>query len=135
MSSSNQSRDRGDKPFPWRCFSCGKKSVELAVVNHTANVKHDGLIFAVTLPNLSIPKCTECGELTFTPQADAQISDALRRTQGLLQPSEIRAKRNALNLRQSDLSKFLRIAEATISRWETGALIQSKVMDCLGTFA
>jgi DNA-binding transcriptional regulator YiaG len=60
-----------------------------------------------------------------------RLSDALRATAGLLQPGEIRAGREALGLTQKELANYLQIAEATLSRWETGAQIQQRSLDKL----
>src|SRR5688572_17608917 len=129
MSKHKHSPATGGRPFPWRCPSCAAESVEMAVTRYIAEVNHDGRLYEVEVPSLCIPKCNACGELVFTLEADEQISVALRGQLGLLQPSDIRNRRKELSLRQSDVAKSLGAAEATISRWETGALIQSKAMD------
>ncbi len=64
-------------------------------------------------------------------QEQGRISHALRSAAGLLEPSVIRAHREALGLTQRELAGLLLIAESTLSRWETGARIQRRVMDRL----
>ena len=44
---------------------------------------------------------------------------------------QIKEGRKALGLLQQELAERLGVAEATISRWETGTLIQSRAMDNL----
>src|SRR5262249_50638647 len=114
-----------DRPFPWICPRCLRKEVRPAIRSHIARVKHDGVDYELSLPRLEIPTCGDCGEELFSNGVDEQINDALRERLHLLTPRQIRAARRALGLRQYELARRLRIAPATISRWETGTLIQS----------
>jgi putative zinc finger/helix-turn-helix YgiT family protein len=120
-----------DKPFPWRCVKCLKRDVYPATVSYTAEVNHDGRLYEVPVPVLEVPRCQSCGELVFTNHVDEQITDALRTQLRLLAPAQIRTSRKALGLLQQELAERLGVAEATISRWETGTLIQSRAMDNL----
>jgi DNA-binding transcriptional regulator YiaG len=53
----------------------------------------------------------------------------LREQLGLLSAQQIRTNREQLGLTQRGLAEHLVVAVATISRWETGALTQSRAMD------
>jgi len=81
------------------------------------------------IPALEVPTCEKCGAELFDNRVDDQISDALRSKLGLLSPTNIRRARKSLGLSQRELAERLKIASATISRWETRALIQSSAMD------
>jgi putative zinc finger/helix-turn-helix YgiT family protein len=120
-----------DKPFPWRCLQCLKRDVFPATIPYTAEVNHDGRLYQVELAALVIPRCRACGELVFSGQVDEQITAALRAQLRLLTPAQIREGRTTLGLMQRELAERLGVAEATISRWETGTLIQSRAMDNL----
>jgi putative zinc finger/helix-turn-helix YgiT family protein len=85
----------------------------------------------VCIPDLETPKCRSCGELLFSDSADEQINAALRSHLKLLTPSQIRRRRKQLGLNQGELAAKIGAAEGTISRWETGALIQSRTSDNL----
>jgi transcriptional regulator with XRE-family HTH domain len=61
--------------------------------------------------------------------ANRAVSDALRRAAGLLTPGQIRTNREALGLTQKQLAGLLGLADATVSRWETGAQIQQRSLD------
>src|SRR5947209_6389202 len=119
-------REIGDRPFPWKCPSCGKREVHPATVPYTAEIKHDGLTHSVRIPALETPQCRSCGELLFSDSADEQINAALRAHLKLLAPLQIRRRRKQLGLNQGELAAKIGAAEGTISRWETGALIQSR---------
>ena len=131
MTKTRGARGPGDRPFPWRCPNCLRKDVRPVVMPYTARVRHDGLEYAIELPAMEVPKCQNCGELLFGNRAGEQIDDALRAHLRLLTPAQIRAGRKALELHQGQLAERLGVAEATISRWETGALIHSRAMDNL----
>ena len=62
-------------------------------------------------------------------ESERQVSVALRKAAGLLTPDEIREGRRGLQLTQKALAEKLDIAEATLSRWETGAQMQQRVLD------
>ncbi len=114
-----------------QCPVCLSMNLRRVVMPYTAKVKHDGVLNAIEIPALEISKCHACGELIFDGHVDDQINDALRSHLKLLAPTQIRAARKTLELKQSELAEKLGVAEATISRWETGALIQSRAMDNL----
>lgn len=117
------------KPFPWRCPECGKKQVRPAAVQHTSQVKHDGRLYTVEVSGLRVPQCGACGELVFDKDADDQIARALRDQLGLLSGEQIRKNREDLSLSQREMAEHLGVAVETISRWENGALTQTRAMD------
>ena len=119
------------KPFPWRCPSCGLKEVRPSVAPYAAEVKHDGRVHEVAIDRLEIPTCQSCGEKVFSKHVDDQISQALRRQLRLLSPNEIRSALRTLGMSQKELARRLGVAEATLSRWATGTVIQSRAMDNL----
>lgn len=117
------------RPFPWRCPACRAKAVEPASVSYKAPFRHDGKERLVEVPSLRIPKCRQCGELVFDNEADEQVANAFRRDMGMMLPEEIRTQRESLRLTQRQLADALGVAIETISRWETGLVIQSRAMD------
>jgi putative zinc finger/helix-turn-helix YgiT family protein len=98
-------------------------------VQHTSQIKHDGRLYTVEVPKLHIPKCGVCGELVFDNDADEQIAQALREQLGLLSGDQIRKNREDLGLSQRILAEHLGVGVETISRWENGALTQTRAMD------
>lgn len=100
-------------------------------IAYQCEMAHDGRVYLVEVPNLTVPRCGHCRELVFNYVADDQVRDALRSQLRLLTPEQIRAGRTGLDLSQKELAERLGVAEATISRWETGGQIQSRALDNL----
>jgi putative zinc finger/helix-turn-helix YgiT family protein len=127
----NERRKRRDKPFPRLCPNCLKDEVYPETMPYSVEAKHDGRSYRIEVPELRIPKCKACGELIFTNSVDDQIIEALRSRVRILTPQQIKAGRKALGLKSKDLALRLGVAAATLSRWEKGAMIQSRAMDNL----
>jgi putative zinc finger/helix-turn-helix YgiT family protein len=119
------------KPFPWKCGHCRERAVNPTVIPYATEAEYDGRIYTVTVPGLKVPRCERCGELVLDSTANRQISYALRQQLRLLTPEQIRQNREALGLTQRQLAGHLGIAEATLSRWETGGQIQQRGFDRL----
>jgi putative zinc finger/helix-turn-helix YgiT family protein len=119
------------KPFPWRCMKCQQKLVFSTETDYVGTAKHDGRAYDIHIPALSIPTCRNCGTRVLTSTVDDAITAALRGRIGLLTPEEILGRRNQFQLNQQELAEQIGVAKETISRWETGALIQSRAMDNL----
>jgi putative zinc finger/helix-turn-helix YgiT family protein len=126
-----QSRQRGDRPFPWCCPRCLKEEVHPEEMPYTTDVKHDGRSFHLEIPRIRIPKCRACGNLVFSHSVDDEVFRALREEARLLTPEQIKKARMALDLQSKELAERLGVAAETISRWERGGLIQSRAMDNL----
>lgn len=118
-----------DLPFPWRCGNCGQEQVDRVNTPYTTTISYDGRFYNVVVPDLELPTCANCGEVVFDNHTGHQINRALRRQLGLLQPEQIRAGRTQLGLNQRDFAAQLGAAEESVSRWETGAQVQSRGFD------
>jgi putative zinc finger/helix-turn-helix YgiT family protein len=122
---------QGVKPFPWKCGVCRQRLVVPAVVEYSTKVEHDGRTYTVSIPDLQVFRCENCGEVVLDDEAHRRISDLFRAQAGLLTPLHIRRHRERLGLTQKRLAGYLGIAEATLSRWETGAQVQQRGFDRL----
>src|SRR5262249_48944520 len=120
-----------DRPFPWRCFECRTKEVYPQATDYTGTRKHDGRLYTIRIPDLMLPTCRKCGAQTFAVGDDERIIAELRKQIGLLTPQEMLRERNRRGMTQQELAEQIGVAKETISRWETGALIQSRAMDNL----
>jgi len=103
--------------------------MSLQRVPYSIQVDHDGRKYQVTVPDLLLPKCSNCGEIALDEQASRDIDTAFRRVAGLLSPEEIREGRTRLGLNQQAFADQLGIAVSTLSRWENGVQVQQRVMD------
>ncbi len=122
---------RQSRPFPRRCGNCGRQEVYPVTLCYTAKMKHDGQVYEIEVPELRIPQCRNCQELIFSIDADDQLVAALRIHLKLLSPEQLQSRRTQLNLTQQELAEQTGIAEEKLSRWESGALIQSRTLDNL----
>jgi DNA-binding transcriptional regulator YiaG len=105
--------------------------VAMATISYDAEVRHDGRVYAFTVPNLSLPICGACGTKVFTEKVDDQINVALRENLRLLTPQEMRTALERVKMSQKEAAERLGIAEATLSRWLSETQIQSRAMDNL----
>jgi DNA-binding transcriptional regulator YiaG len=118
------------KAYPWKCATCRELAVSpICLPTYTVEGEHDGRKYRITLSNFDVLQCSRCGAIMLSDEADDRITAALRAEIGLLSPSDIRTKRDALGLTQKELANYLKIAESTLCRWETGAQIQQRCMD------
>ncbi len=119
---------------PSRCVECGKLEVYSGVISYTARVRHDGSLYILPIKDLNVQKCRSCGEVVFDSATNDQISQALRDHLRLLSPQEIRQRLTTLGLTQKGFASRLRVAPETVTRWLTGAYIQSRASDQLMRF-
>ena len=124
-------RSNKQSRIPSRCPEC-QGVVELAHFSYTAKVKHSGRLHEVQVERLHAPKCSDCGEIFFTTDVEAQITSELRRELGLLQPEDILRGITATEIaQQRSLAELTGIAAETISRFVNGSVIQSRALDTL----
>jgi DNA-binding transcriptional regulator YiaG len=120
-----------DRPFPWLCADCGKRTVVPTVMDYTAKIKHDGIIHELLIPALEVPRCQACGETYSTNAIDELINDTLRAHLRFLTPAQIRTGIERLGLKPAQLAERLGLPQETISGWMNGDLIQPRAMDNL----
>jgi|GEM_PF-857539 len=89
----------------------------------------------LTITGVTYYKCDECGEVLFDAKEgkkfDKELVDQYAKLMGLLSPSEIRDIRKKYDLNQQEFEKVLGVSSPSVSRWETGKVIQSKPIDLL----
>ena len=131
MNKQSSSLQAKAKPYPRRCAVCGDVSVSRCRIPCNAEVRHDEKLHAFSIASLGIDQCERCGEQFFTKSTDEEINLALRSHLGLLTPHEIRAGLNLCDVNQKEFAEHLGIAAETVSRWLTGASIQTRTLDKL----
>jgi DNA-binding transcriptional regulator YiaG len=122
------------RPFPLPCAECGKDEVWPSTIAHDAEIKHDGRLYRLRINQLHVNQCSACGEVFFDHLTDTEISQALRTHLNLLSPQEIRDRLARLQMTQKEFGASIHVAAETISRWLSGAYIQSRAYDKLMRF-
>lgn len=118
------------KSFPWKCPECSLKSINpVRLPKYETVMRHDGRDYHISLKNLDIYQCENCGLVQLPEPADFILQAALRKKAGLMSPETIRSTREQLQLSQKQLADELQVAESTLSRWESGMQIQQRAMD------
>ena len=110
------------------CVECG---TEMRFTNEPMTETFKGMEFSIE--GISRYVCDSCGN----DEMDAKEAERLSRelanryatAQGLLSPDEIRSFRKRIGLSKRDFEKLLKVSSPTVSRWETGAMQQSRQAD------
>ena len=123
--------NRGRKPYPWTCSHCRKKAVYEGVTDYELEIEYEERKHPIKIAGLVTPRCRECGTVLLDTPANEQITLEFLRLVGLLNPEQVRNSREALNLTQQQLASVLGVAEATISRIESGVQFQERSLDNL----
>jgi putative zinc finger/helix-turn-helix YgiT family protein len=115
------------------CYECRKNSKTLVVERYTSHiVTHDGIDCLIDIPDLLVYRCQTANCLapvSIPDESDNKISDEIRKQAKLLMPSEIREHREQLGWSQEEFAHALGFGVATVSRWESGGQIQSRLTD------
>ena len=89
----------------------------------------------VYVENVEYWWCNECDEKVFDftdlETLTKALQTAYRKENDLLFPEEIKAIRGKLGMSQQEFETLLGVASPTVSRWETGRVIQTKTADIL----
>lgn len=79
--------------------------------------------------------CDTCGNSEMSVQSAEKLSKNLAQqyahAHGLLSPEEIKLARKSMGLTQKEFEKLIGVSSPTASRWESGAMQQSKPVDNL----
>lgn len=118
-----------ERHFCKRCARCRQRTMEIATFPYTVRYAHDGRKYDIQVPDLSAPKCSNCGTVVFDFEAEIRLDTEFRKSLGLLNPAEIRAHRLANGLSQQQLADLMGISVSTLSRWESGGQIQQRSLD------
>jgi hypothetical protein len=71
--------DAKERPFPWRCPRCREKAVRREKLAYQCKRTHGEAVVTLSIPDLEVPKCGNCGELVFDYVAEEQINQAYRK--------------------------------------------------------
>lgn len=112
------------------CPECGN-----ALVKTTSPLEEEYKGVKLTIDGISRLECEVCGEYIISAEECDKLEEQLQRkyreTMGLLQPEEIVELRKKRGWTQKELEQVLGVTSPSVSRWETGRVVQSKVCDNL----
>jgi hypothetical protein len=74
----NGSTRTAGRPFPWHCPRCRQKTVNLQTIPFETERWYEGQLYQVKILELSVPVCSNCGEVVFNQAAEDQVNRALR---------------------------------------------------------
>lgn len=111
-----------------RCLECG---AEMQWTDAPMTEEYRGEHFTVN--GIERYVCDNCGNDEMPIDAAEKLSRSLAKeyahAHGLLSAEEIKALRNSIGLNQREFEKLLGVSSPTVSRWETGAMQQSRPVD------
>jgi DNA-binding transcriptional regulator YiaG len=73
--------------------------------------------------------CQDCGGAFRDHTAELRQYDAVCRHLGLMTPAEVKKVRESVKMTRSEFAKASGIGEASLARWESGALMQNIAMN------
>lgn len=110
------------------CPLCESKSVD--TFQHSDSFEYGSGDAAVTLRVvLPVRRCKVC-DFEFVDHEGEQLQhEAVCRHLGVLTPAEVREVRERYGMTRAAFAEVTGLGEATLGRWETGALIQNRAND------
>lgn len=114
-----------------KCHRCERSLERKIAPPHVERMKYDGARHDVLVEGMPQWQCDGCGVTLTDDDSDTVVQDCLRRHIGLLTADEIREGRASLGLTQAQLAGLLGCAAESLSRWENGAILQSRSYDRL----
>ncbi len=112
------------------CPTCGDERVNTTVTRDEFSYG-DGSSAVQLVAALPVRTCSKCGFKFLDGDAEDAKHDAICRHLGVMTPREVRCLREACGLSRTEFARLTRLGEATLGRWERGALIQNAAYDQL----
>jgi putative zinc finger/helix-turn-helix YgiT family protein len=113
-----------------RCPNCGHSPLEERTITDRFEYSGDeGGPVAIEVPDVPVEFCPQCGETYLGPAAARAQHRAVCQALGMLTPEEIRAIREQFGPTPAEFAQLTGIDESTLSRWESGRLLQNRAMD------
>ncbi|HEY2931063.1 MAG TPA: type II TA system antitoxin MqsA family protein [Acidobacteriota bacterium] len=110
------------------CPNCDSNLIETQTVEH--QFKYGvGSDAAELVADLPVRICKRCNLKFLDEAAEVLKHEAICRHLGVLTPAEIMEVRQEYQLSRAEFCEITKIGEATLGRWERGALIQNAAND------
>lgn len=114
----------------FECPMCGSKRVRDAIETEVFEYGSGSDVVELKA-QVPLHTCTQC-DFEFTNElAEIRRHEAVCNYLGILTPNEITSLRNRLGMTRAKLSDLTSLGEASLGRWERGALFQNKACDKL----
>jgi len=110
------------------CPNCGSRHVTSSPINmpFTYGDGASAVQIAAVVPQRT---CNDCGFQYLDSAAEDAKHAAVCSHLGVMTPHEIVKLREACGLKRADFARLTRLGDATLGRWERGALIQNAAYD------
>lgn len=112
------------------CAECG---AEMRQTSEPITEEYKGE--KITVPGIEHFQCDECGNYEIgcdeADELSRHVANEYARRMGLLAPEEIASIRRKLKFTQKQFESMLGVSSPSVSRWENGAVQQSKPVDKL----
>jgi putative zinc finger/helix-turn-helix YgiT family protein len=126
----NEKLNKNDRSHdgPQSCPECAKEAMREGIETQTIayGSGDEAAALAVEVP---VWVCEDCGFAYTAADAEVLRHEAICRHLGVLTPREIRAVRDRHHLTRAEFVRLTSFGEASIKRWESGALVQSQSAD------
>jgi len=110
------------------CPACNSEDVQSQIVN-TSFLYGEGESATALAVELRAFQCQDCGLEYVDDSAEDLKHEAVCRHLGVFTSAEIESLRDSLGMSRSKFAQVTKIGEATLGRWERGALIQNAAYD------
>lgn len=111
------------------CPQCGAASVTTFLHHDRFNYGSGAAAVTLQVDNLPVRHCSAC-DLEFLDHEGEQLRHAaVCRHLGLLTPAEIRSIRKRYGMTRAAFADVTGFGEATLNRWENGAIVQNRAND------
>ena len=114
-----------------KCYQCGGAFTRRIAPPHHRKLRYEGTAYDVLVTDMPEWHCAACDLSVTDEEGDEPLQAALRKHIGLLTPQQIKAGIKELGITQEKFAERIRCAPESISRWLNGAVLQSRVYDCL----
>ena len=114
-----------------KCYQCGGAFAHRIATPHHRKLRYEGVACDVLVTDMPEWHCATCDLSVTDEEGDEPLQAALRKHVGLLTPQQIKAGIKELGITQEKFADKIRCAPESISRWLNGAVLQSRVYDCL----
>jgi putative zinc finger/helix-turn-helix YgiT family protein len=113
------------------CPVCGKGLLTSHLIDETFDFDVGEETVTVQARGVPVRRCDHCGEELSGPEAARVRHEAVCKAAGFFTPEELKALRKQVDLSQQDFAQLAGVGVATVSRVETGRLIQNRSTDNL----